>query len=269
MPVGTPQPLTEDVQIFNEICTLADDAVYSPAPQPRLRQLAWRLKGLARQQPDNLVIKAAFGRALVMTGQREQSLPELEAAYRLRSPHFVEIQGALMHSFATIGDFQKALTLARELISASVVCYRQAAITHSSLTAFLAGDANYLLELEDLARSTDITNTANLIISSFGRYLLPHLAKHLEIVHSFLQPLACNYNAEFVDDGHEPMLMGVNYGIHCSKIERRVLERKLFRALYDYYAKETDIPPGIGAGACGFDLFALAEAPELEAEAVA
>ena len=263
----TPQPMAEEVQIFNEICNLAYDAVYSAAPQPRLRQLAWRLKGLAVKQPNNLFVRTAFSNTLIATGQREAGCRELEIAYRLRNRHQVETQLMLMSSSSIVGDFDKALTIAKELVSEPIRAIPKDIHCAVSIVAFLGGDADYLLSLARGSGEDAQDNPAALIIENFGTERLQLLIEHQNIVQSVIQPHAAEFRYYFVDDGEGPPMLSVDFGVYCGKVERKALERKLVRALYDYYAENTTDPPGLGVAAFCPDLYEVAEEALSEASA--
>ncbi|MEI6986375.1 MAG: hypothetical protein WCK65_09610 [Rhodospirillaceae bacterium] len=257
--MGVPQPQTEDVEIFNEICGLDLYDICTKSAQLRLRELIWRLNRLVRQQQSNFVLRTASAVALVKTAQRDLALPDLEAAYALRRCDLVPVQRALIRAFVTIGDFTRALSLAKELTSNPELRAQEGVIINAAWTAFLAGDIEYLMELGEIAKSTNQDDLASQIIESFGADMLHHLPRHQKIVQSILQPYPCWVYCNLLDDGHEPLLLSVNYAVKCTKLERRALESKLVRALYDYYEENTDMPPGRGVAAFCPDLYEIVE----------
>lgn len=240
----TPRPQPESFEQFNALFGSNAGATAVTLETDRLAKAEWTLRKLKRLNPGDFVVRTALGGVLLITGQREEALGELDAAYSLRGRHLVPAWCTLALANLVAGDYPRARALAAEIIDDDRCAMLEPAINNAAHIGFLSGDVDLLLKAGDAADRLGELNVASLVIRALGGPdFLPNLANHQRIVRSILGPTPRWVHVQFVDDGMEPILLAVHWLFDGTRRDARARERAVLEALWDHY-DSLNLEPG-------------------------
>lgn len=147
----------------SESVLLANEAVTLPLEQATRRsQLIWRLDGIVRREPSDLVARTGLSFCLVADGQRTKAHKELDELFTRRSAADSTIRHIFARALACVGRLEEASTVLRETIETFPDAYLGKFEESIAAAGLFVGDVDFFRRAMDPADSA-ATDTLALI----------------------------------------------------------------------------------------------------------
>lgn len=195
------------------------------------------LETLARQNKLDFTGKVAYAEALLILGERDEAIRQINAAYGVRDHTEIAAFDRLMHLHRDVAMRARAIELCRELIGIPGVAAMETIFQNCRMLALWTGDLGLLGEMTDRETRSGLPSlTCEALSLLNGLGILDHVAEHQRIVADIVRDsqMHCQVYAVFDDDGQASLFQEIY--IDGTKATRRGIRDDIRAAIARYSA---------------------------------
>ncbi len=227
-PMNAPAPQTAAAELWNALASLTRD------DRPALDRLLWPARKLARQRPADVLARLSLADALLRSGQRDEGIGELNAAWDLRRGGDRTDQFNLALLLAGAGALDRSQAIFEEMLERTEAAGDQCLFSATISLGLRAGNLDLMRAAET---RTGIQNQAvRCFIETIEDDRLTHaFTEHQNTAQAVVAQSLCSSHARIYFDECGEVCVGIDYYTNILDDDRRF---ELYSALADRTSSE-------------------------------